>query len=239
MRAVDGVDGYPSVTTEIHDAGHNVVTTVPLGTTVHDRAASARSAASHQPAASTSPSTRTAPAPARARAPAPSPSTAAASPIPRRAAARSPRGAYSFRAHYGGDANYLAGDGPCETLTVTAATPTVTSDVHDAGHNVVTNGSARDDRPRPGRGRHVAGFTPTGSVDFAFYANGTCTGGGSSAGTVAIDGSGVAHPSQSRGPLAAGAYSFRAHYNGDANYLAGDSAMRAANGDGRNTDRHD
>ena len=107
---------------------------------------------------------------------------------------------------------------------MTAATPAVSTEVHDAGHNVVTTvplGTTVHDRAAVGT---IAGFTPTGSVDFTFFTNGTCTGGGSAAGTVALDGSGVAHPSQTRGPLAAGAYSFRAHYGGDANYLAGDSA---------------
>src|SRR5207244_6010202 len=87
-----------------------------------------------------------------------------------------------------------------------------------AGDNTVTSvplGTTVHDRATVSG---LTGFTPTGSVDFTFYANGSCSGTGSSAGTVALDANGVADPSQSRGPLAAGAYSFRANYNGDANY---------------------
>src|SRR5438128_4097660 len=67
-------------------------------------------------------------------------------------------------------------------------------------------------------------FTPTGTVTFTFFTNGTCTGTGTPAGTVTLDGSGVAHPSTAEGPLAAGSYSFKAHYNGDSKNEPSDSA---------------
>src|SRR5262249_54419843 len=60
-------------------------------------------------------------------------------------------------------------------------------------------------------------------VTFTFYTSSNCTTGGSGAGTVNVV-SGVAHPSSSEGPLAAGSYSFSAHYNGDSNYNPSDSA---------------
>src|SRR5207244_6759098 len=94
---------------------------------------------------------------------------------------------------------------------------------HDAGNNVVTSvplGATVHDRAAVSG---VSGFTPTGTVDFTWFTNGSCSGTGSSAGTVALDASGVADPSQSRGPLGGGAYSFRAHYGGDANYGQADS----------------
>src|SRR5207253_2164688 len=103
-------------------------------------------------------------------------------------------GAYSFRAHYGGDGNYASGDSPCEPLTVQQGAPSVATEIRDAGNNAVTAvplGTTVHDRAVVSG---ATGFTPTGSVDFTFYANGTCTGSGSSAGTVTLAG-GVADPS--------------------------------------------
>src|SRR5207247_2526988 len=68
-----------------------------------------------------------------------------------------------------------------------------------------------------------AAFDPTGDVTFTFFANGTCDGQGTAKGTVALNGSGVAHPSQASGALPAGDYAFRAHYNGDSNFDASTS----------------
>ena len=45
-------------------------------------------------------------------------------------------GAYGFRAHYQGDNNYSPSDGACEPLTVADAT--VRTDIHNASHAVVT-----------------------------------------------------------------------------------------------------
>jgi hypothetical protein len=65
----------------------------------------------------------------------------------------------------------------------------------------------------------VTGFNPTGTVTFNFFTNGDCTGTPSAAGTVPLvavnSTTSVAHPSDSRGPLAAGTYAFQATYNGD------------------------
>src|SRR2546426_952508 len=132
-------------------------------------------------------------------------------------------GSYSFIAHYNGDLNYTATDSPCEPLTVTALTPTVATEIHDASHAVVTSvpaGSTVHDKAT------VSGSfgTPTGTVTFTFFtASSACTGASVGSGTVTLDASGVAHPSASQGPLSAGSYSFIAHYNGDLNYTATDS----------------
>jgi hypothetical protein len=64
-----------------------------------------------------------------------------------------------------------------------------------------------------------------GSVTFTFYPNGDCEAGtGADAGTVSVDGNGVAAPSESEGPLAAGSYAFSAHYSGSGPYTASDSS---------------
>ncbi len=72
----------------------------------------------------------------------------------------------------------------------------------------------------------VTGWNPTGTVTFTFYTGGDCT-----TGTPVVDApadtvtlvSGVAHPSKDRGPLSAGSYAFKAHYNGDVNNTEADS----------------
>jgi Bacterial Ig-like domain (group 3) len=64
---------------------------------------------------------------------------------------------------------------------------------------------------------------PTGTVTFTFFTSGDCTTGAQSAGMVTLVG-GVAHPSDASGPLGAGSYAFRAHYNGDSNYAESTSA---------------
>src|SRR2546430_852165 len=113
-------------------------------------------------------------------------------------------GSYSFIAHYNGDPNYTATDSPCEPLEVTALTPTAATEIHNASHAVVTSvpaGSTVHDKAT------VSGSfgTPTGTVTFTFFtASSVCTGASVSAGTVTLDASGVAHPSSSEGPLAAG-----------------------------------
>ncbi len=60
----------------------------------------------------------------------------------------------------------------------------------------------------------------TGTVNFRFYANGTCSGPGTAALTVTLDASGVAHPSGNRTLSVAGAYSFKAFYSGDSTYVS-------------------
>src|SRR5207244_4117435 len=64
----------------------------------------------------------------------------------------------------------------------------------------------------------ISSLDPTGNVNFRWFTNGTCTGTGTAAGTVALNASGIAHPSNSEGPLAAGDYSFQATYVGDTNF---------------------
>src|SRR5437016_1368254 len=213
----------PTITTEIHDANHTVVTSVPVGTTVHDKATVSGTAGTPtgtvtfkwftsgtctgMPAATSSPQTLV-----NGMVDAPGSSQAPLAP-----------GSYAFEAYYSGDHNYTATPNPCEALTVTARTPTVATEIHNASHAVVTSvpaGSTVHDKAT------VSGSfgTPTGTVTFTFFTtSSTCTGTSVASGTVTLDASGVAHPSASQGPLSAGSYSFIAHYNGDPNYTATDS----------------
>src|SRR5207247_1493198 len=123
-------------------------------------------------------------------------------------------GSYSFKAAYSGDDRKSVGEGTSEPLTVTALTPTVATEIHDASHAVVTSvpaGTTVHDKAT------VSGSfgTPTGTVTFTFFTGSrACTGDWGAAGCVSVDASGVAHPSSSEGPLAAGSYSFKAAYSG-------------------------
>jgi hypothetical protein len=129
-------------------------------------------------------------------------------------------GAYSFKAHYNGDdpnGFYNPADSSCEPLAI-GLTPTVTTQIHDDAEAVVTSVTI-------GNAVHAqatvtgTGSTPTGSVNFTFYNNGSCIPIGESAGSVLLDNSGVAHPSDAKTPLLAGNYSFRALFKGDGDYL--------------------
>ncbi len=112
---------------------------------------------------------------------------------------------------------------PTPTPTPGKLPSTVVTDIHDDGHASVTNvpvdSIVHDEATVSGTGP-----IPAGTVDFTFYTNVDCSGAGVASGTgIALDVFGVAHPSDPQGPLAAGLYAFKAHYNGDANYLTGDS----------------
>src|SRR3989475_265282 len=213
----------PTVATEIHNASHAVVTSVPAGSTVHDKATV--SGAFGTPTGTVTFTFFTASSTCTGASVGSGTVTLDASGVAHPSASQGPlsAGSYSFIAHYNGDLNYTATDSPCEPLEVTALTPTALTEIHNASHNVVVAvpaGTTVHDKAT------LAGAfgTPTGTVTFTFFtASSTCTGASVGSGTVTLDASGVAHPSASQGPLSAGSYSFIAHYNGDLNYTATDS----------------
>src|SRR5439155_14709251 len=66
---------------------------------------------------------------------------------------------------------------------------------------------------------------PTGTVTFTLYDNATCNGNVlSTEANVPLSGGGTATSSTFTTPATAGSFSYRAHYNGDANYPARDAA---------------
>ena len=107
-------------------------------------------------------------------------------------------------------------------LPVNLDSPDVTSVVDDATTNGAWDGtefvgaSAYDTSTVTG----VAGFAPTGTISYTFWANATCANTGTNAGTALTLGS----KSNIEGPLAAGAYSFEVSYGGDSNYSGSTSS---------------
>ncbi len=132
-------------------------------------------------------------------------------------------GSVSYLVHYNGDAQHDPSDAECEVLTVQKLTSHTTTEIHNASEQVVAsvplNTTVHDKATVTG-----GGPTATGNVDFTFYLNGSCANDtDASAGVVLLDGSGIAHPSNSEGPLNAGPYSFKANYEGDGTYNPSDS----------------
>jgi len=133
-------------------------------------------------------------------------------------------GNYAFQAFFAGNDDYNAAQSALEPFVVEQSPTTTTTEIHLADESVVSGpvplGSTVHDKATvvdSGKG------TPTGDVTFTWYTNNTCEGTGTAIGTVGLV-NGVAHPSASQGPLHAGYYAFKAHYNGDSNYAASTSA---------------
>src|SRR4029453_10154077 len=128
-----------------------------------------------------------------------------------------------------GNANYLPSPpSACEPFHVIRHASTTVTELHNPDHSVIPLGSniplnstVHDSATVS---QLVTGFPITGTVTFTFFRNATCTDTGEAAGTVTLDANRVADPSTSFGPLATGDYSFRATYNGNANYLPSTSA---------------
>ncbi|MFN8486751.1 MAG: Ig-like domain-containing protein [Caldilineaceae bacterium] len=115
-----------------------------------------------------------------------------------------------------GNANLVISHGCTGTTKLDSSTVTT---IHDANHgnvggstHVALGSVVHDSAAVSG-----SGATPTGSVSFTFFNTIDCSGSGTLAGTVNLV-NGVADPSVSEGPLAAGSYSFKATYSGDSNY---------------------
>ena len=111
-------------------------------------------------------------------------------------------GSYSFRATYNGDTTHNASPpSACEPFSVDKANTTTVTAIHnDANHNVIPNGSSVPLGTTVHDSATVSGglTTPTGTVTFTFFTNGTCDRGRPSRGTIALTG-GVADPSTASG----------------------------------------
>src|SRR5438094_555265 len=166
----------PTVATEIHNASHAVVTSVPAGSTVHDKATVSGSFGTPTgtvtftffTASSTCTGTSVGSGRKSTRLNSSHRTTSYAGPCI--------AGSYSFIAHYNGDPNYTATDSPFDPLTVTALTPTAATEIHNPSlHDAlpISAGSTVHDKAT------VSGSfgTPTGTVTFTFFTtSSTCTG---------------------------------------------------------------
>ena len=128
-------------------------------------------------------------------------------------------GSYGFQASYSGDANYKASTGTCEPFSVGTGTAKVATTVIDTTSNAAWAGtetpfaSAYATATVTG----AVGVTPSGTLSFLFFGNGSCSGAGTTAGALSLSSS---LKSSTEGSLASGSYSFKASYGGDANYSA-------------------
>jgi hypothetical protein len=135
-------------------------------------------------------------------------------------------GVWHWTADYAGDANNNPVSSACaaEAVIIGKVTSEIGTDIHNSDHSVVLDGAARSSTVHDKA--TVVGYSPTGSVTFTFYTGGDCATGtpvvDTPADTVTLVG-GIAHPSKDRGPLSAGFYAFKAHYNGDVNNKEADS----------------
>ncbi len=200
--------------TDVHAPGHEVITSAPIGSKVHDKAAvsgpltvptgkvdftvylgNTQCQGDGIAAGSVSLSDGVA-----------DPSNEATVPV----------GGLSYRAQYKGDETYNPSTGPCESLEAGKLDSTTRTDVHNAAHEVVTHapiGSGVHDKAT------VTGALsdPTGTVDFTVYLGNTqCQGDGIAAGSVTLSGF-VAHPSDDA-TVPVGGLSYQAHYKGDDTY---------------------
>jgi hypothetical protein len=133
-----------------------------------------------------------------------------------------PAGTYSYRASYSGDDDYVSATSSCQPFAVAKATSALSTKVNDAltGETWTGAEAAGASAYQLATVTGVAGVTPTGSVTYTFYANGTCTGTPATAQTVFLDGSGRAPVSALTDPLEPGTYAYHVAYSGDGSYTA-------------------
>lgn len=134
-------------------------------------------------------------------------------------------GSYSYNAAYSGDSHNAATTGSCEPFTVAKASASPGSIVHDPALGSAWNGNETTGATAIDTASvtAVGGFTPTGTTLYSFYTNGTCNGTASTTHSVTLSGGAVPN-SLTTSALPAGAYSYKAAYSGDADYLAASPA---------------
>jgi hypothetical protein len=207
-----------TVATDIHDPNHNVVTSVAAGTIVHDKATVTGSvgtpsgtvtfawfsngACSGTPDATSGTFSLTS-------------GTADGTTFTQ---TPNTSGSFAFQATYNGDNTYNSKVGPCEPLTATKIDATVATDIHDANHSVVTSigvgGTVHDKATVTG-----SVGTPSGTVTFAWFTNGTCTGTPSAtSGTFSLTSGTADGTTFTQTPSVSGSFAFQSTYSGDNTY---------------------
>ena len=217
---------FVTISTVFHNANHQTVTSVPVGTPVHPKALLV--GAYGTPTGTVDATYYAGPACTGS-----SLLTVSNFPIengafdPASAGAAYTRnivGSISVRVHYDGNATYGPRNGNCESLIIVKANPTVTVAVHAANHQVVT--STPYGTPIHPRieitGPVNAG---SGSVEFRFFAIANCSG---AAGISTVNFlNGVSDTTANNISATPGTHSMRVTFNGNALYNAGSSACRS------------
>ena len=138
-----------------------------------------------------------------------------------------PSGGGSFKAFYGGDSVYNGDSSDCEPLSTPKKTSYTDTVIHQDGSSTpITSayiGSVIHDKATV----TGSGSTPTGSVTFKWYTTQDCSGSYTTKGTITLDSSGVAHPSNDV-TVPAGGGSFKAFYGGDSALQQLGQRLRAA-----------
>ncbi len=135
-------------------------------------------------------------------------------------------GAYSFITVYSGDSNYKGSTSLVEPLTINHGSTGTATAIRDAATSQPPSGVLGESVFDTATvAANPAAFTPTGTVTYEFFTNGTGTGTPASTQTVTLNANGTVPDSEVHGPLQAGAYSFIAIYSGDSNYTASTSAV--------------
>src|SRR6266699_465994 len=122
-------------------------------------------------------------------------------------------GSFAFNATYSGDSNNNRVSSLCEPLSVNKTTPSITTAINPS--STITVGSSVADQATVAGGFPPAGVT--GSVVYAFFSNGGCTGNPTSTSTVAVGAANTVPASASVTPVSAGSFSLNATYAGDSN----------------------
>jgi len=113
------------------------------------------------------------------------------------------------------------------TKTQTKTNSTVATAIHNTFHSIVTSVSYGTTVHDSATVSGSAG-TPTGTVTFDWFTNGTCaTPIGQTSSALSLSSGAVDATGFPQTPLSVGSYSFIAHYSGDSTYYSGDSACES------------
>src|SRR5207245_1570962 len=194
------------IATTIRDAANAAVTSVTVGTTVHDTAVITNGSASgvtgtviynffaNLACSGVPASSQTV-------------TVGAGGVVPdSNANTPSPAGSYSYNATYSGDVNNNAAKSACEPLTVNKASPTITTTL---SATTITVGASVTDSSTM-----ASFFQAGGTVTYNQFSGAPCAGTATVVSTVTVT-NGVVPNSASNTPTPAGAYSFNAVYSGD------------------------
>lgn len=139
-------------------------------------------------------------------------------------------GQYSYLAHYLGNGNFTEATAICEPFDVSKSDSRVITEVHDQGHNDITDGSVKVGTFVHDNATVIGGgtTTSTGDVTFDLIAGSNCDGTIIETEILALDLAGVAE-STPTSTLAIGHYGYLVSYEGDENYNSSEGVCEPFN----------